>query len=160
VPSASGGGSKVHASPSKVRRVHEAFIFIPLYCTIRSGACVHQPCQPTAGRDSLRWEWWWDHPTQSKLLRTEAIPCAMLLSHHHHLCHLFLSHCDDWRSDARPPVSCRRARTARSWPPVKCIAWVALPTCLTMRQTSTRAYHPQPLPPQARSAHPISPLMA
>ena len=131
--------------------------FISLCCIIiRSGARVHQSCLSTARLDDLRW----DHPARSKFLRSGAIPCAMSLPHHRHLRRLFLSYCDDWRSDTRSPISCRRARTTRSWSPAKCTAWVALPTCLTMHQVSTRAYHPQPSPPQVRSAHPISPLVA
>ena len=72
-PITSGGGSKIHTSPSKVRLVREPFIFDPVH--------VHQSCLlpvsiPCTGitRNLTR--------NQSSL--PGITPCVMSLSHHRH----------------------------------------------------------------------------
>jgi hypothetical protein len=139
VPStSSGGSSKVHTSPSKVRHCLRSFHL----CTVSSSTRISLLVAITCNGITL----------ESSSLHTGAIYYMISLSYYYPLWSVLI--------DTRSPVSYRCARTTPNWSPAKCIVWVALLTSLITHQISTRARHQRPSLPQARSPHQISPLAA
>jgi hypothetical protein len=146
-PSTSGSGStKVHSSPSKVRRIHEESLFRSFIICTRPPLVPVQPLFVVISCDML--------VGPMRRLQQSLLPCCCwpnITVHHVSFRSVLIL---DLLWCCTHLYRC--ARTTQNWSPEKCIAWAALLTYPIMRQISMRV-RPQRLSlPQARSPHPIS----